>query len=59
MEKKSPQRNIATRMPDCEVDFLAVGFLDLTGCGLSDDPAAGVGRVAVVDVEEEEEESSP
>jgi len=33
MEKKSPQRNMETRMPPCDVDFLAVGFLGLTGRG--------------------------
>ena len=65
MEKKSPQRNIATRIPDCDVDFLAVGFLDLTtgtAWGLSDDAVVGVGAVAVVKAEEEEAdpvESSP
>lgn len=63
IEKNSPQRNIATRIADRDVDFLAVGFLDVAAwivdSGHSEDVAAvvvEVGSVAVVEVEEEEEE---
>jgi len=66
MEKKSPQRNMATRIADRAVDFLAVGFLDTTSSffktALSEDSVVEVGSVAVVKVEEEGEgcaESSP